>query len=99
MVSKKDGKKMAAKEHGTSKMGSISSPNVFVPSRHSEFFDEYKDKLEADYHLLKEPLSTGNYKEKFHHLLCWEENEHNKQLAERLSVVSVIDVCLTFYHL
>lgn len=77
---------MAAKEHCASEMkasGSISSPNVCVPSKHSEFFEEYKDRLETDRHILKEPLMVGNYKEKFHHLLSWEENEHNKQLSER----------------
>ncbi len=62
---------------------SISSPNVLVPAKCSSFYKDYNDKLESGYHLLKEPLCKSNYKDKFHHLLCWEEREHIKQLAER----------------
>ena len=85
-MSKKEAKNLAAKEqHVTSGKvaSSISSPNVATPPSHSSFYKEYKDKLESNCEILKEPLNAGNYKEKFHHLLCWEEQEHDKQLAER----------------
>ena len=85
-VSKKEAKNLAAKaQHVTSgkAASSISSPNVATPSSHSSFYYAYKDKLESNREILKEPLRAGNYKEKFHHLLCWEEQEHDKQLTER----------------
>ena len=62
---------------------SISSSNVSVHDGHSSFYNEYKDRLESHRHILKEPLTADNYKEKFHFLLTWEEKEHDKQLAER----------------
>ena len=87
-VSKKEAKNvhMAAKEsHHTIKGGaqSISSPNVSVPESHSSFYDEYKNKLESHRCILEQELTAENYKEKFHLLLSWEEQEHAKQLAER----------------
>ena len=33
--------------------------------------------------LLKAPLNRKNYKEKFHHLLCREEDKHDKALGSR----------------
>ena len=62
---------------------SISSSNVPVPASHSSFYNKYKDRLESHRYILKEPLTADNYKEKFHFLLSWEEQEHDKQLAER----------------
>lgn len=61
----------------------INSPNAaFV--HHSKFYNEYKDKLLGYYPVLKkEGLTENNYKKRFHHLLCWEEQEHDKQLAQR----------------
>ena len=57
--------------------------SVTTPVRNSQYYNEYKDQLKANADLLKEPLVATNYKEKFHHLLCWEEQEHDKQLAQR----------------
>ena len=34
-------------------------------------------------HLLSEQLSRDNYREKFHHLLYWEEHEHETVLKDR----------------
>ena len=84
-VSKKEAKQMTAKVQLTTKKSSpsISSPNIDVPSQHSEFYDEYKGRLISHRHILDEPLTSQNYKEKFHLLLAWEEQEHDKQLAER----------------
>lgn len=62
----------------------ISSPNVATPACHSKFYEEYKDKLSGYYPVLKnEELTADNYTERFHHLLCWEEQEHDRQLAQR----------------
>ena len=85
-VSKKEAKNMAVKEsHHIVKGGaqSISSPNVSLPESHSSSYDEYKNKLETHRCILEQELTAENYKEKFHLLLSWEEQEHAKQLAER----------------
>ena len=65
------------------KKRSISSLNVEVQARTSSFYQEYEAKLEMGLGILKSPLTEDNYKEKFHHLLCWEEKEHIKQLDKR----------------
>ena len=73
---------MAAKKEVGQCLG-INSPNAaFV--HHSKFYNENKDKLLSYYKVLKkEGLTADNYKKRFHHLLCWEEQEHDKQLAQR----------------
>lgn len=40
----------------------------------------------VDTELLKSPLTPENYREKFHQLLCREEEEHERLLAERLAL-------------
>lgn len=42
---------------------------------------KYKDQLNDD--ILKDVLTVKNYRDKFHHLLCHEEEEHAHQLAKR----------------
>lgn len=42
---------------------------------------KYQNALNVE--LLKFPLSRETYTEKFHHLLCWEEQEHDNILKER----------------
>ena len=49
---------------------------------HSQSFLEYEARLESDISILDENLATSNYREKFHHLLCWEELEHARQIAQ-----------------
>lgn len=61
----------------------ISSPDVSTPAKCSSFYEKYSTRLESNTHLFRDPLTAANYKERFHHLLCWEEKEHIKQLAER----------------
>lgn len=61
----------------------ISSPNISTPVRNSQFYNDYKDKMKDNVNLLKEPLVATNYIKKFRHLLCWEEQEHDKQLTQR----------------
>ena len=56
---------------------------------HSSFLDEFKGELDADHPVLKEPLSPANYQQKFHHLLCWEELEHDKQLVQRYTRIEM----------
>ena len=36
---------------------------------------------------IKQELTRGNYKEKFHKLLCWEEKEHIDILGKRLDFI------------
>lgn len=55
-----------------------------LPESHSLSFMEYKSKLNIE--LLKQPLTRENYIEKFHHLLCWEEQEHDRILKLRYKV-------------
>ena len=50
-------------------------------SKHTDFYMQHKDLL--DKAIIEKDLTRENYKEKFHHLLCWEEKEHEKLLAER----------------
>ena len=84
-MSKKEGKIIARKSQPRSQFlkTCISSPNVAIPTNCSSFYQEYIDKLELNSSLLKDRLTVQNYKEKFHHLLCWEEQEHIRQLSER----------------
>ena len=62
-------------------MSCISSSCVQTPACNSQSYNEYKERLTPE--LLKQQLTAETYKEKFHHLLCCEEQEHDKQLAER----------------
>ena len=47
----------------------------------TEYFFLYKDVL--DECIFQEPLTPGNYRKRYHHLLCWEEKEHMSILSER----------------
>ena len=62
----------------------ISSSNVSTPSMCSSFYKKRVSNLESNLCLFDAPLTPENYQERFHHLLCWEESEHIKQLANRL---------------
>ena len=55
--------------------------SIKLPEVHSESFNKYKNELDIDQ--LKQPLTRENYVEKFHHLLCWEEKEHDDLLKQR----------------
>ena len=44
---------------------------------------EHHSHQPVDEGLLKAPLTTENYRRKFHQLLCREEEEHEKILRER----------------
>ncbi len=61
-----------------------------LPEIHSESFTKYKNELDID--RLKQPLRE-NYVEKFHHLLCWEEKEHDDLLKQRYMHASTIAIC------
>ena len=50
-------------------------------THHTNFYRELEGKL--DMKVIQRKLTPENYKEKFHHLLCWEEKEHERLLAER----------------
>ena len=58
-------------------------PQASASALHSTFYRNYAHKLESNSGLLRSPLTVENYKEKFHHLLCLEEREHARQLAEK----------------
>ncbi len=49
-------------------------------ARESEFRHNHRP---VDKELLDEELTRNNYKEKFHQLLCREEEEHDKLLKQR----------------
>ncbi len=72
------------------KSSTISSLDVVTPVKHSSFYEEFMDKLESNRWLLDKPTTAENYKEKYHHLICWEEQEHEKQLTERYCGLSYI---------
>ena len=69
-----------------------------LPEVHSQSFTEYKHELDVE--KLKKPLTRENYVTKFHHLLCWEEQEHDKILKQRyiLYYVTLI-IYLSFFIL
>ena len=50
----------------------------YTLSSHSNFYKQYEDKLCLE--AIDCELARENYKEKFHHLLCWEEMEHCRML-------------------
>ena len=52
-----------------------------LPETHSKYFMKYKHKLDVE--LFKQELTRENYTEIFHHLLCWEEREHDNILQKR----------------
>ena len=66
---------------------------VKLPEVHSESFTKYKSELDID--RLKQPLTRESYVEKFHHLLCWEEKEHDDLLKQRYMHAKVLGL---LYH-
>lgn len=56
-------------------------PPEFPMKQHTDFYKEHKDKLHKA--VIEKKLTRSNYKEKFHHLLCWEEREHEQVLTSR----------------
>ena len=64
-----------------------------LPEIHSESYAKYKDELDIDQ--LKQDLTRENYVEKFHHLLCWEEKEHDNLLKQRYCSLKLQGVCNT----
>ncbi len=65
-----------------------------------DFYKQNKDKLNLD--VIKKELTRENYKEKFQHLLCWEEKEHERILTERYLIIAnylFIVGIETFYQL
>ena len=47
-----------------------------------ESFNE-RVKEELDIEVIRAPLTTDNYKKKFHHMICWEEKRHIEILDEK----------------
>ena len=67
----------------------VSSSCVSVPPSHSRMYHEFEHRLEKEQHILEQNLTEENYKKKFHHLLCWEEREHDEQLAVKYVCIFV----------
>ena len=76
-LSKKSTKLLIAKEEKKT-VNSQSPLNV-----HSHCFSHFESELNGKSNILRDDLTYENYKEKFHLLLCLEEQEHEKQLKER----------------
>ena len=55
--------------------------DVPTQQQHTDFYKEHQNKL--DKAIIEKRLTRSNYKEKFHHLLCWEEREHERVLTTR----------------
>ena len=70
---------------------------VKLPEVHSESFSKYKSELDID--RLKQPLTRESYVEKFHHLLCWEEKEHDDLLKQRYMHVVLYYIHYISYRL
>ena len=56
-------------------------------SQSSHYFRADHDHCAVDMELLKSSLTPENYRKKFHQLLCREEEEHERLLAERLALL------------
>ena len=54
-------------------------------SRHLHNFRADHKHCAMDMELLESPLTQKNYRKRFHQLLCREEEEHERLLAERLA--------------
>ena len=67
-----------------------------LPEVHSESFTKYKSELDIE--RLKQPLTRENYVEKFHHLLCWEEKEHDTLLRQRYLSIFYACICPRVYN-
>ena len=48
----------------------------------TSYFEKYRHNLQKSLDVISQSLTASNYKEKFHHLLCWEEEEHCKILTK-----------------
>ena len=64
-----------------------------LPETHSKYFIKYEHEL--DVKVLKQELTRENYTEKFHHLLCWEEREHDNILQKRYDYNLL---CQLYFH-
>ena len=61
-----------------------------LDSQSSHHFRTHRNHCTLDIELLKSPLTRENYRTKFHQLLCREEEEHERLLAERLALQLLI---------
>ena len=64
---------------------------------HSDFYRQFEGQLSAN--VIRNELTAENYKEKFHHLLCWEEKEHERLLANRCVLAVLSKLQLVFQEL
>ena len=53
---------------------------MYAASKES-FSERIKEELNIE--IIQAPLTRKNYKEKFHHMICWEEKTHIDILAEK----------------
>ena len=75
-----DSQKIKQSKKQRNKMSSLNATETPVLGN-TEYFLHYKDKLSES--VFEGPLTPLNYKERFHHLLCWEEKEHMCILSNR----------------
>ena len=47
--------------------------------------ESFKERIEEELNIqvIKAPLTRKNYKEKFHHMICWEEKTHIDVLGNK----------------
>lgn len=87
-MSKKEAKNVAKKEQQCATCSAVMTSSPILASHtRSSFYDTYKKRLD---HILDQELAAENYKEKFHALLTLEEEEHAKQLKERLACACIL---------
>ena len=77
-MSKKERRKLQNKIEVTNKV----TNHTCVPLKHSEWYTTNEEKWKSETSILEEDLTPDNYKDKFHHLLCWEEKEHSDLLSK-----------------
>ena len=87
-----------SKRSKTSRAASITKiPPVKKEPHHSDFYQQFEGQLSVN--VIQNELTAENYKEKFHHLLCWEEKEHERLLAIRCVLAVLSKLKLVFQEL
>ena len=78
-----DAAKVKESKRSKTRTAAINPPVIREPD-YSDFYRQFEGQLNID--VIQNELTVENYKEKFHHLLCWEEKEHEQLLASRCVV-------------
>ena len=77
---------------------SAEKSSSLLHSQSSHHFRTHHNHYAVNMELLESPLTRENYRAKFHQLLCREEEEHERLLAERLALIHEYLICQHVAH-